>query len=187
MAELLDIAARYFDEKGYRATSLSDIGDALGMNKASLYYYVKSKEELLARVIYRASQRLRELAVATSRDPGSPRDALQRLVETHCRTLLDHPHEFGTVIFQRRHIGEDLLPEIGCRERTYFDALRALIERGVRDGDFQATDSGAAAQMALDTMNGILRWYRPRGRLSRDKAVAAVVAFVFRALAAPGR
>ena len=70
MAELLDIAARYFDEKGYRATSLSDIGDALGMNKASLYYYVKSKEDLLARVIYRASQRLRELAI-TRGDPAS--------------------------------------------------------------------------------------------------------------------
>ena len=38
MAELLDIAARLFHEKGYRATSLAEIGDALGMNKASLYY-----------------------------------------------------------------------------------------------------------------------------------------------------
>ena len=38
MEELLDIAAGLFNEKGYRATSLAEIGEALGMNKASLYY-----------------------------------------------------------------------------------------------------------------------------------------------------
>ena len=88
MSELLDIAARLFNEKGYRATSLTDIGGEIGMNKASLYYYVKSKDDLLARVIYRASQRLWALANGISDDTQDPQTALVRLVETHCHTLL---------------------------------------------------------------------------------------------------
>lgn len=182
MEELLDISARLFNEKGYKATSLAEIGDALGMNKASLYYYVKSKDDLLARVIYRASQRLRLLAEGIAEDGDDPRAALARLVRTHCITILDHPHEFGTVIFQRKHIATTVLPDIAERERAYFDAVKGLIARGVAEGVFRQTDTGVAAQMLLDAMNGVLRWYRPGGRLDRDAAIDAVVGFVDNAL-----
>ena len=182
MGELLDVAARLFNEKGYKATSLAEIGDALGMNKASLYYYVKSKDALLAHVIYRASQRLRELAEGISAPPDDPRAALARLVRTHCATLLDHPDEFGTVIFQRRHISATVLPEIAERERTYFDAVKNLIARGMELDVFRQADAGIAAQMLLDAMNGVLRWYRPGGRLSQDDAIDEIAAFANAAL-----
>lgn len=182
MGELLDIAARLFNEKGYKATSLAEIGDALGMNKASLYYYVKSKDDLLAHVIYRASQRLRVLAEGISENGGDPRTALDRLVRTHCTTILDHPDEFGTVIFQRRHIAATVLPEIAERERIYFNAVRDLIARGIELKTFRLTDAGVAAQMLLDTMNGVLRWYRTDGRLSRHDTIEEIVAFAGAAL-----
>lgn len=184
MAELLDIAARLFNEQGYRATSLAEIGEELGMNKASLYYYVKSKDDLLARVIYRASQRLRLLADGIGDDTDDARTALSRLVDTHCNTLLDHPNEFGTVIFQRRYMPAAILPDIADRERAYFDAVKGLIARGIRGRVFRKSDPGVAAQILLDAMNGILRWYRPGGRLSRDEAIAEVVAFAEQAVAA---
>lgn len=187
MAELLDIAARLFNEQGYRATSLAEIGEELGMNKASLYYYVKSKDDLLARVIYRASQRLRILAEGIVEDTDDAQTALVRLVETHCTTLLDHPNEFGTVIFQRRHISAGVLPDIADRERTYFDAVKSLIARGTESGAFRKADPGVTAQILLDTMNGILRWYRPAGRLDRDQAIAEIVAFARHAVSAETR
>lgn len=187
MAELLDIAARLFNEQGYRATSLAEIGDELGMNKASLYYYVKSKDDLLARVIYRASQRLRLLADGIGSDTDDAMTALARLVDTHCNTLLDHPNEFGTVIFQRRYMAADILPDIADRERVYFNAVKGLVARGITDGAFRTSDPGVTAQILLDAMNGILRWYRPAGRLNRDDAVAEVVAFAQQAVANPAK
>src|SRR5215472_8261983 len=49
--EIIAVAARLFKEKGYRATTLEDIAAAVGMLKGSLYYYIRSKEELLYIVI----------------------------------------------------------------------------------------------------------------------------------------
>ena len=178
MEELLDIAARLFNEQGYRATSLAEIGNELGMNKASLYYYVKSKDDLLARVIYRASQRLRDLAETVSRDTGPAEDALANLIATHCHTLLDHPDEFGTVIFQRRYISPTISAEVAERERAYSDAVKGLLRRGMDTGAFRDLDTGVATQLVLDSANGILRWYRPDGRMRRDDAIAEIVAFV---------
>ena len=182
MEELLDVAARLFHEKGVKATSLAEIGDELGMNKASLYYYVKSKDDLLARVIFRASQRLRELAEGIAADTGAPDDALVRLVRTHCETILDHPNEFGTVIFQRRYMSANVLPEISDRERAYADNVKALISRGIDDGVFRPMQASVATQLVLDSINGVLRWYRPTGALNRDDAIEEIVSFVRNAL-----
>ena len=44
--ELVRIAAGLFREKGFRATRLADIAAAAGIDRASVYYYVGSKEEL---------------------------------------------------------------------------------------------------------------------------------------------
>ena len=52
--ELLRIATRLFKEKGYHNTSMQDLADAFGVQKASLYYYIDSKEELLRRLMERA-------------------------------------------------------------------------------------------------------------------------------------
>ena len=117
-----------------------------------------------------------------SQRPGDPRAALRRLVETHCRTLLDHPHEFGTVVFQRRHISDAAPPEIAERERAYRDAVRGLIRRGIAGGAFRDMDDGIAAQIVLDAMNGILRWYRADGRLDREQAIGEIIGFVETAL-----
>jgi AcrR family transcriptional regulator len=184
LQEVLDVAAKIFAAKGYRGTSLNDIGEALGMNKASLYYYVRSKEDLLYRLILRAGRRLRDV----SQDPGVERlaapAALERLVREHCRVVIEHRHELGVLVNQRRYLELDEEGEVTFRERAYVDRLKAVIARGIAEGAFRPIDASIAAQFVLDTVNGLLRWYRPGGRASREQVVDEVWRFVRGGLAA---
>src|SRR4051794_11110243 len=50
-AEVLQTAAEVFARRGYAAATVQDVADELGMLKGSIYYYIKSKEELLFRVL----------------------------------------------------------------------------------------------------------------------------------------
>jgi AcrR family transcriptional regulator len=184
LEEVLDVAARLFDVKGYRGTSLSDIGEALGMNKASLYHYVRSKEDLLVRLILRAGRRLRDV----SHDPELARlpapAALERLVREHCRVAFEHRHELGVLVQQRRYLELEALGEVAARERAYVERLKAVIARGIAEGAFRSTDPAIAAQLVLDTVNGLLRWYRPDGRASRDAVAEETWRFVHGGLSA---
>lgn len=168
LQEVLDVAARMFAAKGYRGTSLNDIGEALGMNKASLYYYVRSKEDLLYRLILRAGRRLRDV----SQDPEVARlpapAALERLVREHCRVAFEHRAELGVLVHQRRYLELDEDGEVTFRERAYVDRLKSVIARGIDEGAFRRMDIAIAAQFVLDTVNGLLRWYRPDGRATRE-------------------
>ncbi len=178
MQEVLDVAARIFADKGYRGTSLNDIGEALGMNKASLYYYVRSKEDLLRRLILRAGRHLRDV----SQDPELGRlpavAALERLVREHCRVAFEHRHELGVLLHQRRYLELHSLGEVSARERAYVDRLKSVIERGIGEGSFRPVQSAIAAQFVLDTVNGLLRWYRPQGAASRAEVAEEVWRFV---------
>lgn len=184
MQEVLDAAARLFFTKGYRASSLADIGEALGMNKASLYYYVRSKEDLLRRLMLRAGKRLRDLSREQELQRLPAPAALERLVREHCRVIFEHSHELGLLIQQRRFLGTEALGEIAERERAYVDYVRALVARGMDEGAFRAMDGGVATQLVLDSVNGLLRWYRKDGRLEREQLVDEVWRFIEGGLAA---
>ena len=184
MQEVLDVAARLFDRKGFRATSLADIGEALGMNKASLYYYVRSKNELLQRLVFRASQGLGDLASAPGMARAAAPAALEQLVREHCRVLLDHPHEMGTLIRQRAEIDAEGLAPIAEREARFVQALKRVIHCGMREGSLRRMDATVATQLTLDCANSLLRWYRPQGRLARERIADEVWAYVASALGA---
>src|SRR6476660_6492476 len=73
--EILSAAARIFREKGYHGTSVRDIAESVGLLKGSLYHYIRSKEELLARLFEGAlEETVRELEEIAAREaPASER------------------------------------------------------------------------------------------------------------------
>lgn len=182
LEEVLDVAGRMFHENGYRSTSLKHIGDALGMNKASLYYYVKSKQDLARRLILRASERLRDMYAQSDLNRLPADEALGLLIREHCHVNLDHPHEMGLLIQQRRFIEPAALGDIPERERLYVAHVRSLIARGIEEGQFRKVDVSVATQLTLDAINSVLRWYKPGGRLDRDAVVAEIRDYILSAL-----
>jgi AcrR family transcriptional regulator len=187
MGEVLDVAGRLFHEKGYRSTSLADIGAALGMNKASLYHYVRSKEDLVRQLVLRASRRLRDVSRSPGIDSLAPSLALEVLVREHCAVILEHPEGFGLLIQQRRFIEPAALGEIVEREGTYLAHVREIIARGIAQGVFRSMDSSIATALVMDSVNGLLRWYRPQGRLTAAQVVDEIWAYVLAGLSAPVR
>ncbi|MGE0797797.1 MAG: TetR/AcrR family transcriptional regulator [Lautropia sp.] len=184
LGEVLDVSARLFHEKGYRSTSLAQIGQVLGMNKASLYYYVRSKEDLVRRLILRASRRLRDVARSPETDALPADQALERVVREHCAVILEYPNEMGLLIQQRKYVEPDALREIGERERIYVANVRGIIARGVEEGVFRPVDIRAVTSLTLDAINGLLRWYRPEGPLDRVEVIDATWQFIHGGLAA---
>ena len=184
LQEVLDVAGRLFNEKGYRATSLAEIGEALGMNKASLYYYVRSKEDLIRKLIVRASGRLRNVARDPQLDALPADQALERLVREHCAVILEFPNEMGLLVQQRRFIEPEALGDLVERERIYVACVRGVIARGVTEGAFRPVDPGIATQLLLDTVNGLLRWFRSGGKRPAGAAIDEVWAFILGGLRA---
>src|SRR4051812_34577913 len=70
-AEAIRIALRLFTGQGYEATSLRQIADELGINKASLYYYFDSKEAMLRALLDQRGEEAEQLVHWLSEQPRS--------------------------------------------------------------------------------------------------------------------
>jgi AcrR family transcriptional regulator len=79
------VALRLFTEQGYEATSLRQIADELGINKASLYYYFDGKEAIVQSLLDQRGDEVEELRAWVREQPASPTvlvEAVSRWVDS---------------------------------------------------------------------------------------------------------
>ena len=163
-AEIIEAAANIFMEKGYEAASIQDVADAVNILKGSLYYYIKSKDDLLYEVIQEVHLRGLE-NLDSQRDSDDPADVrLHTFVYRHLTFNAQHLAKM-TVFF---HDFRSLSPErraLIVEERDQYDKfIRKIIDDGIAAGVFRAdVDSRLAAFSILGSMNWIYQWYRPDG------------------------
>lgn len=183
-AEVLDVAARVFHEKGYDATTIQDIADEVGVLKGSVYYYISSKEDVLFELLEEVHQAaLKAVLEAVERD-GDPLQKIHAFVETLSSFNAEHRVRMGILLHDFRSLSKERRREI-VRERDRYDRmLRELIVEG-QEKEIVCPDIDAklAALAVMGMINTIYQWYRPAGGWKAQSIGAFYADFVIRALA----
>lgn len=185
--EIIDAAAAIFAKKGYEATSIQDVADAVNILKGSLYYYIKSKEDLLFGVIQDVHEPALDNLARQFDSEGAALDRLRTFVTNHVTYNASHPtkisvffHDFRSLTGERR--------ETIIRERDLYDHfLRDLIAQGQNEGTIcPGIDGNLAAFAILGLMNWMYQWYKPGGQKSADEIAEAFAEMAVRSVACPG-
>ncbi|OYX74988.1 MAG: hypothetical protein B7Y95_04595 [Rhizobiales bacterium 32-66-11] len=165
---ILKEAARLFCEKGYEATSLDDVADAVNIHKATLYHYIKSKEEILYLCLLRSfegyEQRLEEL-----KDASVPvADRLRRFFST---LIEAQNNEFGRCLclVGRQPLGTESGDKILEFQRNMGFAVRRLLQEGIDNGSFKPCDTRLAANMIFGAFNSVPKWRGPDAQTSTQQ------------------
>jgi AcrR family transcriptional regulator len=176
--EILGTAVRLFAERGYDATSLDDIARELGFTKGIVYHYFPSKGALLREAVAESmeSTLIRQQAIVDS--ALSPDEKLRRIVHDWVHDVLFDYQRYLVTLADRAVLGRTSDEAAPARPRRFVRQYRAIIEEGVRAGCFRAVDPGVAAQTIVQSIQGVARWYRPDGRLSRDEICAELTAML---------
>jgi AcrR family transcriptional regulator len=165
---ILAVAARVFARKGFRATSLQEIADEVGVTRPSFYYHFKSKQEILAAILFSALERAEQAVDAVLAGPGDTVDRLRsfivRYVEVNTQNA-EVPELFQSA-------GE-LAPEeakIARRRRSDIDhKLAGLVKEGVDRGELRSSAPLISAYGLLGAVNWMHTWYRADGRYTPDE------------------
>jgi TetR/AcrR family transcriptional regulator len=150
-AKILAAAEQLFARDGLAGARTDAIAAAAKVNKALLYYYFKSKEQLYEAVLETHLRDFNEQALGILNAPGSPRGLLLQFVELH----------FDFISARQRHapLFQQLMMKGGKRTEKLFrkyiaprsQAMQKLLERGIREGEFReaATFHTAISLVAL--------------------------------------
>jgi AcrR family transcriptional regulator len=156
-------AARLFSTSGVGDASMSQIAEAVGIRKASLYYFFPSKQDLLMEVLRPVLEEpYQELQqIASSQDDLTIRfsdgaAALGALFE-------EQPQRMQILVRGRleRHLSDQHMDEIRSWKAAYTNLWRELVAEGVRVGAFRRCDDKIAAFALIGALNWMYAWFRP--------------------------
>jgi AcrR family transcriptional regulator len=166
--EILDAAAQIFSQKGYHATSMQEIAQAVHLQKASLYYHVSSKQEILAALLDRALDMLIERLNRVVEQPLEPQEKLRLAMVSYLQALTDHRDLAAILLFEHRSL-EPRLSKRHIPRRDRFEGLwRCILQEGREAGVFNSSNPALAARTILGVLNWTLTWYKPEGQLSGE-------------------
>ena len=184
-AELIALAAKLFRENGYQATRLADIADAAGIDRASLYYYVGSKEELFRESVEGIlDANLAGAEAITAKASESVASRLRQVIELVMASYEDnYPHMYVYIQEQMHQVAKEesaWAQTIVRKTRKLESIVRGLIDEGVHNGELRADVPARLAFYALFGMiNWTHRWFTPGGPLNaRDISAGFFTIFI---------
>jgi AcrR family transcriptional regulator len=168
-SRLLATSAELFWTHGYRATTTRRIASTLGLQQATLYHHVTSKEDLLYEICASSLTQLLKASEAALAGLSDPLERLDSFVRTAIFELLDNQREHATMIFELRGLSAERQADVlGALDR-FRQMLRAVIDDGQKDGTFRTDiDAKYLEQGMFNLLTWILVWHRPGEALSPD-------------------
>lgn len=163
-AEILKVAARMFAEIGYERTTFDMIAEELGLSKPSLYYYIESKEDVLAQLLEEVIRGIEDQVNAEISPLMPPDVRLQRLIIAHVTRICVYPEGRVLVLYDNHLLSERKSEILNMRER-YQRLVQSIIAEGVEFGLFPIRDAKMATLAVLGALNWIAHWYSPSGPL----------------------
>lgn len=138
--EVIDRLFAVFRDQGYAGASISQIADATGLGRSSLYHYFpRGKEDMALAVLDRAASSMREQLFTPLRGSGAPAKRLKGMVDAY-DDMYDGGREaclLGTLVLA------------GSRER-FQRQLKALFEEWIEALEHLALDAGVPAKTARE-------------------------------------
>jgi TetR/AcrR family transcriptional regulator, cholesterol catabolism regulator len=182
-------AAEIICEKGFDATSMNDIAEAVGMTKAGIYHYIPGKKDLLFALMSYALDHLEKNVVSPAREIPDAETRLRFIIRSHVNLITgkngDQGNGFLSILtdelagltkLHRRKIIE--------RKREYLNLTRETMEQLKAEGKLQDLDTTVCAFSIFGTVMWLARWYRPGGRLKgaqiADEITKIAVSGMFR-------
>lgn len=187
LAEIYRAAAQIILRKGYDATSVNDIANALGMTKAGLYHYINGKKELLFDIMNFGLGELDEEVAEPAKAIADPAARLRFVVEAHARLVTRGQGAITILVDEITALTPPQHRKITQRKRAYFDFLRGTLDELKSAGQLQDVDTTAATFSLLGMINWLSRWFRHGGALSEEQAADQLVRIAFHGLLRPGK
>ncbi len=167
--QLLRVSAELFRENGYRATSMRDIAQALGIKTSSIYYYITSKEDLLREISLKTMDMLLKTGEKVAFSSLPPEERLRQLILSHVQLLCKNFDLFTVTLHELTRTNASSFWEeiVGMRDR-YEMLVRGIIRNGKESGAFRNIDEKMTGFALLGMLNWIIRWYSPSGEKSPE-------------------
>ena len=185
LAEVYRTAAQIILRKGYDATSINDIANALGMTKAGLYHYISGKKELLFDIMSFGLDELEEEVITPAHSIADTAARLRFIIASHARLVTRGEGAITILVDEITALTPAQNRKITRRKRAHFDRLRQVLNKLKSEGRLHDLDTTVATFSLLGMINWLSRWFRQDGALTEEQIAEEIVKIALSGLLRP--
>jgi AcrR family transcriptional regulator len=174
LADIYRAAARIICEKGYDATSMNDIAEAVGITKSGLYHHVSGKRNLLFNIMNFGLDSLEEQVITPARGIPDPERRIKTIIINHVHLITSRSTPQGNnpvsiVLDEVAGLTPAQRRKTDQRKRAYVDLIKGTLKQLEAENKLRKVDLDAATFSLLGMILWVARWYNPDGRLTPEQ------------------
>jgi TetR/AcrR family transcriptional regulator, cholesterol catabolism regulator len=164
--QVIRSAAELFREKGYAASSMRDLAQKLGIEAASLYSHIKSKEEILQHLCFDMAAEFRKSLAEVEKKDVSASEKLKLGIIGHIQVMAKDLTASAVFMNEHRHLSQPYLRDFLLLRINYINRFKSIIEEGARQGEFKdSIDKKLAVMTLFSSLNWMPMWYDPSSKI----------------------
>lgn len=174
--EVIQIAAaRLFRDRGYAATSMRDLAEAVQLKASSLYNHIKGKEEILQAICFETANRFLMAMESIEQEDISNTEKAKKLIRLHVKTAMEDATSITAFNDEWRHLSEPHLSEFMAIRKTYENKFKAIIKQGIDNNEFKPIQPVIILYTFLSSVRWLYDWYNPNGDITSNDVEENIV------------
>ena len=153
-------ASALFRKKGFPATSMRDIAEAIGIEAPSLYNHIESKNEILKDICFRIAKSFTDYLREVELSPKSNLSKIESIIRFHISMMIEEYESVYISNHEWKHLPEPFLSDFMNRRRNYRSRLAAILQKGIDKKEIRPVNSYVSVLTILSAINGIEGWQK---------------------------
>lgn len=153
-------AAKLFKEKGYKAASMRELATAVGVEAASLYNHIDSKNDLLNAICMNVADRYTSFIDNIENEQLTAIDKFEKLLRFHVKEMLVNYEEVYVTDHDWRNMEEPHLSEYREMRRNYRKRFAAIVQRGIDEKEIKPIDANTIVMISINAIGAVDQWHR---------------------------
>jgi len=172
---IIKAGAALFREKGFGAASMRDLAENIGIEAASLYNHIKSKNEILESICFAVANQFNTHLDEVELSDASPLQKIETLLRFHIHQVVEQVEEVLVADREWKHLDEPYRSNFHTQRRNYRKRFASIIEDGIKKGQIKSIDSPTAVLTMLHAVSGIESWHRSKAKITAKEVEENIV------------
>lgn len=163
---ILSEAAKLFKEKGFGGTSMRDLGEKVGMEAASMYNHIRSKDEILELICFKIAEEYTSHLAEIENTESTFQEKLKRVIQLHIEVMVNDAAAVSVANNDWKYLTDEKKIEYKEKRKSYEKSFANILEQGMATGEFKTMNVSVALFTILSSLRWIELWYKPSREIS---------------------
>lgn len=163
---ILKKASTLFREKGFAASSMRDLAEAVGLEAASLYNHIQSKSEILQEIVFKSANECIVHLEKVENQKSSSLEKVEELIRFHTLMMLQRFDDYYVMSHEWMHLTEPYLTTFVSQRKNYVQKFENIIKQGIDKKEIKPVLPYVVVLNILSAVSGLEFWHRSKQKVT---------------------